>query len=155
MAAVESSSSAYVRSFNRYELKYLLSDAQARAFRADLATHSSPDPHSGGEGYPVYSLYWDAPELTCFWEKLDGEKYRRKLRFRRYATGDQAFVEIKQRIDRTVQKRRTRLDLAEALALFDRGALDSERESATPDAVLREAAVMCRTQRLEPKLGVR
>jgi len=153
MSAVESS--AYVRSFNRFELKYLTHADVARAFAADLATHAAPDPHSGLAGYPIYSLYWDSPELAFFWEKLDGEKYRRKLRFRRYATGDEVFVEIKQRIDRTVQKRRTRVDVRAALELFDRGEIDSQRESRIDDAVLRESLVLCREHRLAPKIGVR
>lgn len=147
--------SAYVRSFNRFELKYLITLDAARAFAHDLALHARPDPHSGAAGYALWSLYWDAPGLTFFHEKLDGEKYRRKLRFRRYATGDETFVEIKQRIDRTVQKRRTRMRVADALALFDRGALEPERESAVADAVLQEALVLCREHRLAPRVAVR
>ncbi len=153
--SVSAQASAYVRSFNRFELKYLAPIEQARAFAEELALHARPDPHSGLAGYPVYSLYWDSPELTFFWEKLDGEKLRRKLRFRRYEGRDEVFVEIKQRTDRTVQKRRTRLPLAEALALFDRGALDVERESRVDDAVLKEALVLARMHRLAPAAAVR
>jgi hypothetical protein len=147
--------SAYVRSFNRYELKYLLPLELVRAFTADLALHAQPDPHSGLEGYPVYSLYWDSPQLTYFWEKLDGEKLRRKLRFRRYEGRDETYVEIKQRLDRTVQKRRTRLPVGEALALFDRGAIDPAREADVSDAVLKEALVLVRRHRLAPTAAVR
>jgi hypothetical protein len=147
--------SAYVRTFNRFELKYLATADAARAFARDLATHARPDPHSGEHGYDVYSLYWDSPELRYFWEKLDGEKYRRKLRFRRYGGGDQAFAEIKQRIDRTVQKRRTRLGVGDALALFGRGAVDPAREAEVADPVLQEALVLCREHRLAPKAAIR
>lgn len=149
------SESAYVRSFNRYELKYFATLDHARRFTSDLATHARHDPHSGAQGYDIYSLYWDSPELRFFWEKLDGEKYRRKLRFRRYVGGEHVFAEIKQRIDRTVQKRRTRLSVADALALFDSGVIDAARESATEDAVLREALVLCRQHRLAPKVAIR
>ncbi len=147
--------SAYVRSFNRFELKYLVSLSAARAFLDELALHAQPDPHSGAHGYSIYSLYWDSPELAFFHEKLDGEKYRRKLRFRRYAGGDEVFVEIKQRIDRTVQKRRTRMAVGDALALFGRGALAVERENSAGDPVLQEALVLCREHRLAPRMGVR
>ncbi len=149
------SGSAYVRSFNRYELKYLSHAEHARAFARDLATHATPDPHSGEDGYDIYSLYWDSPDLRCFWEKLDGEKFRRKLRFRRYATGEEAFVEIKQRIDRTVQKRRTRMAVGEALALFGRGAIDPTREASVEDPVLQESLVLCRQHRLAPRAAIR
>lgn len=147
--------SAYVRSFNRFELKYLLPLESARAFADELALHAHPDPHSGLAGYPVYSLYWDSPELTFFWEKLDGEKLRRKLRFRRYEGRDDTYVEIKQRTDRTVQKRRTRLPVADALALFDRGAINSGREAAVTEPVLQEALVLTRVHRLAPTAAVR
>ena len=155
MAAAESISSAYVRSFNRFELKYLVPQSRAAEFTRDLATHAQRDPHAGERGYDIWSLYWDSPELRYFWEKLDGEKYRRKLRFRRYAGGDDVFVEIKQRIDRTVQKRRTRMKVADALALFGRGAIDAEREAAAGDPVLQEALVLCREHRLAPKAAIR
>jgi len=147
--------SAYVRSFNRYELKYLVTIDAARALVEDLALHAQPDPHSGLEGYPVYSLYWDSPELTFFWEKLDGEKRRRKLRFRRYERRDEVYVEIKQRTDRTVQKRRTRLPVSETLALFDRGQIDAQLESDVADPVLQEALLLARSHRLAPTIGVR
>lgn len=54
---------------------------------------------------------------------MDGLKFRRKLRIRRYELGDAltdetpVFVEIKQRIDRVTQKRRVSLPYAEALRL--------------------------------------
>ena len=147
--------SPYVRSFNRFELKYVLGVDAARAFAAELALHARLDPHSLERGYPIWSLYWDSPGLRFFHEKLDGEKYRRKLRFRRYTGADEVFVEIKQRIDRTVQKRRTRMPVGEALALFDRGALDAGRESEVRDPVLQEALLLCREHRLAPRMAVR
>ncbi len=154
MAASELQGSAYVRDFNRYEQKYLLRVEDARALLVELADHAQPDPHSGTEGYSIHSQYWDSPELRFFWEKLDGQKFRRKLRLRRYAQGDEAFVEIKQRIDRTVQKRRARRSISELIALFGSGAIDTERERAEQDPVVREALVLCREHRLAPKLAV-
>ena len=73
---------AYVRSFNRFEFKYVVPRSAAHALRDDLQGYAHPDPHSGTRGYPIQSVYWDSPALTFFWEKIDGEKYRRKLRFR-------------------------------------------------------------------------
>ena len=177
----------YVRSFNRFELKYVLPERRARAFARGLEGYAVSDAHSAprsaGEvgpvwqvvGYPVRSVYWDSPELTFFWEKIDGEKYRRKLRLRTYADpaggGEpQVFVEIKQRIDRTVQKRRTRIPLARARALFPSGSPgpgepgapgaevgpngSSPTASELRDPVLAEALFLCRFHRLEPKMAV-
>lgn len=147
---------AYVRTFNRYELKYLLDYGAADALIADLATHCVPDPHSGERGYTLHSIYWDSPDLRFFWEKLDGEKYRRKLRFRRYDdASDNVFVEIKQRIDRTVQKRRALVPLGKVLALFRDGEIDCELEYEVVDPVLQEALFLARTNRLAPKISIR
>ena len=78
------------------------------------------DRHSGDEGlYRIASLYYDSPDLACYRNKIDGIKYRRKLRLRVYEDSDMryGFVEIKQRINRTVQKRRLALPMDEAKAL--------------------------------------
>lgn len=125
-----------VRRFNRYELKYVIPIRRCAAIMADLEGFVVPDPHSGPNGYRLVSLYYDSPGLDFFWAKVDGLRYRRKLRLRIYAEADiertsQAMVEIKQRTNRTVQKRRIELPLATAEALCsgsvglrDLGALD-------------------------------
>jgi hypothetical protein len=43
--------------------------------KRDLALHAAPDPHSGSEGYTIYSLYWDSPQLRL----LLGEARRREV----------------------------------------------------------------------------
>lgn len=153
--SASTTSGAYVRTFNRFEFKYLVSERQAEALIRDLEPYTTPDPHAPSErGYPVYSLYWDSPDLVFFWEKIDGQKYRRKLRFRLYEGSDDAFVEIKQRIDQTVQKRRTCLARAEVHALFGQGAIDATLEHQATDPVVQEALILCRRHLLEPKLAV-
>jgi len=115
-----------VRSFNRFELKYLFTLSQAERLKSSLAAYLVPDEHSHHEGrYNLASLYYDSPDLRCYWEKVDGLKYRRKLRIRCYETGEPltddtpVFVEIKQRVDRVTQKRRAVLRYADALRLCD------------------------------------
>ncbi len=144
----------YVRDFNRFEFKYVLAERRACEFAAALEGYAHADPYSGPSGYPVHSVYWDSPGLVFFWEKLDGEKYRRKLRFRRYQGSDDVFVEIKQRVDRTVQKRRVLWPVERAQALFARGAIDAALESEVDDRVAMEALFLCRHHGLEPKVAV-
>jgi hypothetical protein len=113
---------------NRFELKYVVHARQARAFEAALGPFLRPDPHADGRGfYRVTSLYYDTPGLACWRAKVDGLKVRRKLRLRVYpdAAGvpDAGMVEIKQRIDRTVQKRRVKLGLEAAKDLCAGGAV--------------------------------
>jgi len=113
-----------IRAFNRFELKYLLTLRQAALFKSALRAYLVPDEHGNGNGrYTLTSLYYDSPDYRCYWEKLDGVKFRRKLRIRLYDTHQRVtdstpvFVEIKQRIDRVTQKRRAVLPYREALRL--------------------------------------
>jgi hypothetical protein len=113
-----------IHNFNRFELKYLLSLLQAERFKAALHGYVVPDQHGHNNGrYTLSSLYYDSPDLRCYRENEHGLKFRRKLRIRRYETGEvftdesPVFLEIKQRYDRVTQKRRTVLPYREALRL--------------------------------------
>ncbi|HSV86193.1 MAG TPA: polyphosphate polymerase domain-containing protein [Levilinea sp.] len=113
-----------IRKFNRFELKYLVSMQQAEAFKQSLLAYLVPDNHGDGQGsYGVTSLYYDGPEYRFYWEKIDGIRFRRKLRIRHYLNGqpladDQpVYVEIKQRLNRVTQKRRLVLSYQDALRL--------------------------------------
>lgn len=115
-----------IRKFNRFELKYLLTLQQAEALKTALKAYLVIDEHGHGNGcYALASLYYDSPDLRCYWEKVDGVRFRRKLRIRRYETDEPlqdetpVFVEIKQRVDRVTQKRRAILPYREALRLCD------------------------------------
>lgn len=113
-----------IRSFNRFELKYILPLEQAAAFKAALSAWLIPDENGGATGsYSLTSLYYDSPDYRCYREKLDGLKYRRKLRIRVYGScqdlqdDSPVMVEIKQRHDRVTQKRRALLPYSQALRL--------------------------------------
>jgi hypothetical protein len=113
-----------IRKFNRFELKYLVSLQQAAQFKAALQAYVVPDEHGHNNGrYTLSSLYYDSPDLRCYRENEQGLKLRRKLRIRRYETGEvftdesPVFLEIKQRYDRVTQKRRAVLPYHEALRL--------------------------------------
>lgn len=139
--------------FDRYELKYVLHHAQAAAVLETLEPYLRRDPNAGVDGYyKVTSLYLDSPDFSCYWEKLDGEKFRRKVRLRTYgARPEQAFVEIKQRLNLGVGKRRTILPVAQAerrirdvcAGRYDGG-----------DRVLDEVFLLTQRERLRPVVVV-
>jgi SPX domain protein involved in polyphosphate accumulation len=113
-----------IRKFNRFELKYLITLQQAEKFKQALKAYMIPDEHGNNNGrYALTSLYYDSPDLRCYWEKEYGLRFRRKLRLRRYETGEPLteetpiFLEIKQRVDRVTQKRRAVLPYSQALRL--------------------------------------
>ncbi|SEC24921.1 VTC domain-containing protein [Rhodococcus pyridinivorans] len=110
-----------LHAFNRYEIKYFVDEMKVPELRRELAARMDTDPYSPHGGYPVTSLYYDTPDLRFYWEKIEGLKFRRKVRMRLY--GDPAActddtpvqVEIKQRVNRVTQKRRTALPYGVAL----------------------------------------
>jgi hypothetical protein len=143
-----------IRRFNRFELKYILPLAQCARVIDELKEQIAPDRHGGDSGYPVVSLYYDSPDRECFWAKVEGIKYRRKVRLRIYPEGELAAVahgavEIKQRINKTVQKRRLGLDLERAEALC-RGELDLSGLDAADAQVAREVTVLSHYLDLRP-----
>lgn len=114
-----------LHAFNRYEIKYLVPATAAPALRAELAGRLDRDSHGGERGYGVWSVYYDTPGLRFYWEKIEGLRFRRKLRIRHY--GDRAgidddtmvYVEIKQRVNRVTQKRRVAVPYHLARRLCD------------------------------------
>ncbi|MGN9768620.1 polyphosphate polymerase domain-containing protein [Micromonospora sp. SD12] len=115
-----------LHAFNRYEIKYLVDSGTARALRDEFARRMELDSHAGIAGYGVWSVYYDTSELRFYWEKIEGLRFRRKLRIRHY--GDRStitddttvYVEIKQRVNRVTQKRRIALPYRLARELCDR-----------------------------------
>ncbi|WP_051673859.1 polyphosphate polymerase domain-containing protein [Streptomyces sp. NTK 937] len=114
-----------LHAFNRFELKYLVPAEQAAEIRDELSERMDRDLNSPAGGYGVWSLYYDSPQLRFYWEKIEGLKFRRKLRIRHYGDLDgvsdesPVCVEIKQRVNRVTQKRRITLPYGTARQLCD------------------------------------
>jgi SPX domain protein involved in polyphosphate accumulation len=143
-----------IRRFNRYELKYVLPAWKCDAIIADLDGFATPDKHDGARGYRIVSLYYDSPGLDCFWAKIDGIRYRRKLRLRIYPAAniegvERGMVEIKQRVNRTVQKRRLELPLAQAEQLCS-GALEPKDLDQLDHDVASEVRYLAQGMHLQP-----
>jgi hypothetical protein len=143
-----------IRRFNRFELKYIVPASLHAALVSDLRPHMAPDAHGGETGYRITSLYYDSRDLVCYWAKREGIKHRRKVRVRIYGDSaerhdEQVLVEIKQRIDRTVQKRRVRLPLALAYELCE-GRSHPALDDPLDRAVVSEVEFLVRSLHLHP-----
>ncbi len=120
-----SQTASKLHAFNRYEIKYFVDELRVPELRRELAAHMDSDPYSPHGGYPVTSVYYDTADLRFYWEKIEGLRFRRKLRMRLYGapaacTDDTPVqVEIKQRVNRVTQKRRIELPYAVALNWLD------------------------------------
>ncbi len=145
----------YKRSFNRFEVKYLVPHGLVTRLVDEIEGYVYPDPNWEGEwGYPVSSIYWDSDDLKLFWEKIEGIKYRRKLRFRRYGDDPHVFIEIKQRMDRTLQKRRVRWPIEQVVELFGHEPEFVEPMVEPEEPVASEAVWLRHRYRLRPRMAI-
>ncbi len=142
-----------IRSFRRFELKFVVVERVAARFQTSLQPWTDVDPITGGDPYRIESLYYDTTDLRFYWEKVDGLRLRRKIRIRRYADDEPAtgrstvHLEVKQRLDRVTQKRRIALELDQAMAFLGGG----ERPP-LDNPVLDEVEVMADEALLRPTL---
>lgn len=104
--------------WQRYEVKYLVSESQAAEVRRWCLDHLPPDPHSLGRAgyeYPILSAYLDSASRTLLRQTLEKQMSRYKLRVRTYrdfhepSDGLSAFFEIKRKINGIVHKTRARV----------------------------------------------
>src|SRR5690606_12835850 len=142
---------------NRFELKYVVPLSTCATIEADLEHRLIPDANGDAGSYSLTSLYYDSPQLDCFWSKIEGLRFRRKLRLRVYddcsAQGATAMVEIKERDNRTVRKRRVALPLADAIALCAGQALRDVtwgEQDASARTVIDEVLYMVKALALQP-----
>jgi SPX domain protein involved in polyphosphate accumulation len=95
----------------RFELKYLIQENTALMVRDFVRSYLEMDEYSVGRpnySYPVHSLYVDSDDLRLYWETINGNKNRYKLRLRYYSTNPDApvFFEIKRRVNNCILKQR-------------------------------------------------
>ena len=95
----------------RFELKYLIPEETALLVRDFVRSYLEMDEYSVGRpnySYPVHSLYLDSQELRLYWDTINGNKNRFKLRLRYYSTSPDTpvFFEIKRRMNNCILKQR-------------------------------------------------
>lgn len=116
---------------DRFEYKFLIRRERRDELLGRLAGQLLPDTHGGSDGhYPIVSLYYDSPDLRCYWDNWRGLPSRRKLRVRVYGSEDGAiaptsFIEVKHKADGRGVKRRIQTTLALALSVTQGGQPDA------------------------------
>lgn len=92
--------------FERYELKYMLTERQAALLKNEMKERMCEDPY--GESL-VCNLYFDTPDYLLIRRSLEGPVYKEKLRLRSYGVVGKdgtVFPEIKKKYKGIVYKRR-------------------------------------------------
>ena len=114
-------------SFARVETKYLLSAAQAEAVEEGLRRQGFRKQDFGSPR--VQSLYYDTADFALIRASLERPAYKEKLRLRAYGepgTISGSFLEIKKKYRGVVYKRRTAMNLREAMEGLAAGRLPEE-----------------------------
>lgn len=144
-----------IRYSDRFELKYLLNWSQYEAMVGELADYMVLDRHGDEQGrYAITSLYYDTADYQAYWDKIEGHRFRRKLRVRVYdaqqvTPESLCYVEIKQRINKTLQKKRVLLPYASAIELCElrEGIPDADEAD---QAIIDEIIYLGHTLQLKP-----
>lgn len=96
--------------FKRYEIKYLISRAQAEEIKALMSPYMMPDIYGRST---VRNVYYDTASHRLIRRSLERPVYKEKLRLRAYCdiTGsDSIFIEVKKKFQSVVYKRRLLLE---------------------------------------------
>ena len=108
-----------ISTFQRREVKFLLSAEQFAALLTVVNDHMNPDPYClDGKEYGIYNIYYDTPENLLVRRSIEKPYYKEKLRLRSYyspaAPDSSVFLEVKKKIGGIVTKRRVSMTLQEA-----------------------------------------
>jgi len=110
-----------ISTFQRREVKFLMSIDQYEALLPIVHEHMNPDKFCvDGKEYGIYNLYYDTPDNLLIRRSIEKPYYKEKLRLRSYyspADPEQSvFLEVKKKIGGIVTKRRVSMTVAEAEA---------------------------------------
>ena len=104
----------------RREEKYALSTQEAVCYSNRFSQILMPDSYSRNGSYMVRSLYFDTVDDKDFFDKINEQNLRRKVRLRIYSPSDQtAKLELKQKENVYQKKRSLSIARADVLALID------------------------------------
>lgn len=148
-----------ITTFERREIKYLLTSEQKQAFLQLAKDYLKPDENGDGGNYQLVSLYYDSPEKDFYWQKFSKYDERKKLRIRRYLgeakkpSDEKVFIEIKEHTPSMNYKRRVMLSLDEAFSLLNEGRAP-DAVNLADQAVIYEILLLVHEYHLEPSAFV-
>lgn len=95
----------------RLELKYFVSQETALAVREFVRCYLAIDEFGANQpnlSYAIHSLYLDSDDLRTYWDTINGNKNRYKLRLRYYDDQPESpvFFELKRRMNDAILKQR-------------------------------------------------
>ena len=114
-----------IKSFKRYEKKYLLTGEQYEKLIPRLLEYMKMDDHCVNNSYSIYNIYYDTDDNSVIRHSISKPYYKEKLRLRSYKSpqspSDKVFLELKKKINKIVNKRRAIITLEEAYNFLEFG----------------------------------
>ena len=101
--------------FERYEIKYLISNSKRKTIMNAMRQYMKPDEYGKST---ICNIYYDTPDYYLIRHSLEKPVYKEKLRVRSYGraqSNDNVFVELKKKYQDVVYKRRISLPEREAM----------------------------------------
>ena len=108
-----------IKSFQRYEKKFILGKTQYNMLIPKLLEYMNPDKYcKDRQNYNIFNIYYDTKNSDVIRHSISKPFYKEKLRLRSYTIpknlDDKVFLELKKKINGIVNKRRVSLTLGEA-----------------------------------------
>ncbi len=147
-----------IKSFKRYEKKFLLTKDQHDALIPRLLEYMKPDEHCKlGKNYNIYNIYYDTIDNQVIRHSISRPYYKEKLRLRSYNISknpdDTVFLEIKKKIGNVVNKRRVVLTLEEANKFLELGERPEAKDYIS-EQVINEIEYYLRNNNVSPKVYI-
>lgn len=145
-------SMTYVQNFNRYEIKYLLTEEQKNKFIEAIGEELCRDTYAS---YTISNLYLDTEDFYFIEHSLEKPIYKEKLRVRSYGETDgekEVFLEIKKKYKKTVYKRRIVLPLKEVEKYLEDGKKPEGLKGYGANQIFEEIDFLMKQYKPSPKL---
>lgn len=105
----------YIGIFRRYEIKYLVTEGEAKMLLKRIEPYITPDSHGRSI---IRNLYFDTPDYRMIRRSIEKPEYKEKLRLRCYSLPTHSstiYAEIKKKYHGVVYKRRVAISEGEAI----------------------------------------
>ena len=146
---------AAIKTFMRYELKYILNSEQHEAVKKQIAPYVEADAYcKDGKTYDLFNIYYDTDDYAIIRHSISKPPFKEKLRLRSYYENpkpdDNVFIELKKKADGCVNKRRVTMSHADAIRFLETGHYEKNGDY-MHDMVAHEIEHFMKEYRVSPK----
>ncbi len=145
-----------IKTFKRYELKYILDTSQYKAVLEGIAPYVNADEYCiGGKTYNLFNIYYDTEDYSIIRHSVSKPPFKEKLRLRSYYENpdadDKVFIELKKKADGCVNKRRVKMRYDDAIEFLKTGEFNKNGDY-MHDMVAHEIQHFLKSHTVQPKV---